>query len=70
MALIEVRNLEQDRKTIHTGKRELCLGSTLDAGIVGAKQPRVDITGEEAAFLRKHPVTKGMIEADQIGVYG
>lgn len=70
MAIIELRNLEQDRKVIPVGKRTIHLGSVLDTGVVGVQQPRADITGEEADFIRKHPVTKGMIEANTIGVYG
>lgn len=37
------------------------IGSSLDRGIVGAEQPDMRLTAEQAAYVRKNPVVSAML---------
>jgi len=45
------------------------IGSSLDRGLVGAEQPDMSLTKEQADFVSKHPVVKGMLDAKTLTLH-
>jgi len=57
-------NLTEGRITIPVSENPVVykrIGSSLDRGIVGAEQPDMRLTSEQAAYVRKNPLVNAML---------